>query len=223
MAKICIPNSRKGKFNSLAEVYSLLTRNGSWGIFTLSVIVYNNIFYRDYLREHGMIELKKLIVEEAPDLVNEVKTLELLDGDPLADYNLQYYYIKDKITILGHKFNGLKDIRSHVEAYGRCCPSYLDFSIDEKVVPYDDVHIGLLWEPYPIFDCFDVGDDRTYENYIFSREPITEAFMNKISNSYKGVNFCLVNENLPEDKLPILYYRGDGNHLLLAAKEHIIE
>ena len=34
---------------------------------------------------------------------------------------------------------------------------------------------------------------------------------------HKG-NFCVTHENIPEEELPILYYSGDGQYMLLASK-----
>ena len=36
---------------------------------------------------------------------------------------------------------------------------------------------------------------------------------------YHTGNFCMVNEQITPELLPILYYKGDGNYMLLATKK----
>ena len=78
------------------------------------------------------------------------------------------------------------------------------------------VHIGHFYESYPVFDSYDLADDRTYQNYIFCATPITENDMKDAFKNFHGFNFSMVHENMPEENLPILYYRGDGKYMLLA-------
>jgi hypothetical protein len=63
------------------------------------------------------------LIDEAPQLKEEKVLLHRLREwaaeEKLADYDIQCYNIKDKVTILGHTFNGLKDIRRHIELSGR--------------------------------------------------------------------------------------------------------
>lgn len=78
------------------------------------------------------------------------------------------------------------------------------------------VHISHFYESYPVFDSYDLGDDRIYQNYIFRPAPITEANMKDAFCTFHGFNFSMVHENISEENLPILYYRGDGKYMLLA-------
>ena len=122
--------------------------------------------------------------------------------EKLSDYDIQCYNIKDKISILGHTFNGLKDIREHIELYGREGFDGLHCWSPTEVEPYKDVHIGHFYENYPIFDSYDLGDDRTYQNYIFRNTPITENDMKNAFGVSHRANFCMVHENIPEEKIP---------------------
>ena len=62
MAKICFPHHSHGEFNSLKEAYRYLRkREYGWSWFTLTEIVKYNVLYRDYLREHGIDSLIKII------------------------------------------------------------------------------------------------------------------------------------------------------------------
>lgn len=140
--------------------------------------------------------------------------------EKLADYDIQCYNIKDKITIHGHTFNGLQDIREHIELFGREGHDGLHCWSPTEVEPYKDVHIGHFYENYPVFDSYDLGDDRTYQNYIFRNTPITESDMKNAFGISHRANFCMVHENILEEMLPILYYSGDGQYMLLATKSN---
>ena len=90
-------------------------------------------------------------------------------------------------------------------------------TFDKEVTSYSDIHIGELYENYPIFDSYDLGDDRTYQNYIFRKNEITKQDMETAFTVYYKGNFCMVHEQIPEDLLPILYYSGEGKYMLLAS------
>ena len=123
MAKICFPHYKKGEFASLADVLKFLNRETySVSRYALCEIVQYNTCYRNHLRRHGVEDLIIRLIMEAPQLKEEKVLLyrlrEWAAEEKLADYDIQCYNIKDKVTILGHTFNGLKDIRKHIELYG---------------------------------------------------------------------------------------------------------
>ena len=223
MAKICFPHYKKGEFASLADALKFINRETySVSRHALCKIVQYNICYRNHLRRHSVEDLIIHLIEEAPQLKEEKALLHRLREwaaeEKLADYDIQCYNIKDKVTILGHTFNGLKDIREHIELYG--CEGFdgLHCWSPTEVELYEDVHIGHFFESYPAFDSYDLADDRTYQNYIFRPTPITEANMKDAFRTFHGFNFCMIHENIPEENLPILYYKGDGQYMLLASK-----
>ena len=86
------------------------------------------------------------------------------------------------------------------------------------------LHIGHFQENYPRFDSYDASDDRRYNNYVFSRNPLTvermEQYFNKVS---PHMNFCMVHENIPGEFLPILYYNGCSDYILLATDKGSME
>lgn len=223
MAKICFPHYKKGEFASLADALKFMNRETySVSRYALCEIVQYNICYRNHLRRHGVEDLIIRLIEEAPQLKEEKVLLyrlrEWAAEEKLADYDIQCYNIKDKVIILGHTFNGMKDIREHVELFGREGYDGLHCWSPTEVEPYDDVHIGHFYDNYPVFDSSDLCDNRTYQNYIFRPAPITEANMKDAFCTSHGFNFCMVHENIPEENLPILYYSGDGKYMLLATK-----
>ena len=84
--------------------------------------IQHNTCYRNHLHRHGVDDLIVRLIEEVPQFKEEKVLLyrlrEWAAEEKLADYDIQCYNIKDKVTILGHTFNGLKDIRKHIELYG---------------------------------------------------------------------------------------------------------
>ncbi len=224
MAKICFPHHTCGEFGSLNEAFHYLKkREYGWSWFTLTEIVKYNIFYRDYLREHGIDSLIKKIIEEVSELSEDKKALNHLREwtvkEAIAAYDIQCYNIKSKITIMGHTFDDLEDIIKHRELLGKEFFRGFECFTPQEVIAYSDIHIGELYENYPIFDSYDLGDDRTYQNYIFRKSEITEQEMKAAFDlSHRG-NFCMVHERIPSHLLPILYYSGDGKYMLLATNK----
>ncbi len=225
MAKICFPHHSKGKFDSLAEALQTLKEERSdWHDYQLTDIVQYNVCYRDYLRTYGMEALIEHLIEEAPELGNESGALTRLRDwwtrkGRLADYDIQCYHINDKITILGRTFDGLEDIFGHRAIIGKEFFSGFECFTPNEINEYPDVHIGELYENYPTFDSYDIADDRTYQNYIFRTKPIAEGDMTEAAKTTKRSNFCMVHEDIPLHNLPILYYRGEGEYMLLATKK----
>lgn len=183
-------------------------------------MVQHNRCFRDYLRKYGVEELIRFLVKEMPELKKSEFALQYLkewiSQTKLADYNIQRYHIKDKITILGHEFNGLEDIQNHCAMVGKKYLQGLRCWHREGRTEYPDIHIGKLYDDYPSFDSYDSCDNRTYQNYIFRTAPITEDNMKEVFKIPHNFNFCMVHEHIPKERLPILYYSGEGEYMLLA-------
>ncbi len=81
-----------------------------------------------------------------------------------------------------------------------------------------DIHVGEIYESYPIFDSSDLKDRRSFRNFIFRHSPICETDMRDALAIPHRCNFCMVQECIPHDMLPVLYYKGDGEHMLLATE-----
>lgn len=222
MAKICFPHHSNGKFDSLKEaVRTLKRRKSGWWEYMLTDIVRYNVCYRDILRKHGIETLIERLVGEAPELGSDGGSLDHLREwwertKPLGAYDIQCYHVKDRVTILGHTFEGLEDIVRHRGIIGRDLWNDIDCSVPDRVDEYPDVHIGELYSNYPVFDSFDLGDDRTYRNYIFRSSPVTEREMKKAYDAPFTSCFSMVHENMRKNRLPVLYYDGDSAYMLLA-------
>lgn len=124
--------------------------------------------------------------------------------------------ITDDIDILGYVFHGLADIQKHVEM--SLYKSYLKGKAYEREPERAcDVHVGEMWMPYPCFDSEDyANENRTYQNFIFRQQPITQDDMRRLSELPAKGNECRISDNVPTDMLPMVYYIGDGDTLLLA-------
>ena len=128
-------------------------------------------------------------------------------------------YIKEvgknsKIEILGHVFNGLADIKRAVETY---CRIDRDSWNTEPKSPADGIHVICVYEPYPCFDSEDyANEDRDYSNYFFSTRPFTKQQIDRLSKLPGRCNAQIVCDTMPEWSAPAVYYRGDGEKMVVA-------
>ena len=123
--------------------------------------------------------------------------------------------IHDDVEILGLVFHGLQDISAHVEmsqAVGSSCkPSVKEPKKTGRV------HVGELWMSYPCFDSSDyLYENRTYQNYILRERPITFEDMERLRKLPSGMNAQRLSPSVPEDMLPMVYYVGDGDTMIVA-------
>ena len=220
MANICFPHYRRGDFDSLHEAYSYLREENCWSRYNLFDIVRFNVCYRDHFRKYGFLALMAMILEDECLLTKEREVIDCLCKSAsnwhIANYDIQCYNIKDKITVLGHTFDGLEDIIAHREVVGKQYYSGFECFVPSNIAPYDDIHIGEIYDSYPTFDSYDSADNRTYQNFIFRKKEISALDMKSAYDIPHISNFCKVHENIPEEMLPILYYSGDGKYMLLA-------
>ncbi len=223
MTKICFPHHICGDFDSLRDAYNTLKNIPyGWDLGTLRDIIIYNTRYRDCLRKYGYNALTDLLFDDGCPIAKDIKTSLYMDTalpEHIKWYDIQCYNIKDKITILGHTFNGLEDIAAHCEMTGRDGCNGLECHAFDEYRTYRDVHIGMIYKNYPVFDCYDACDNRCYRNFIFrKRKEITSKDIEDTFRYVKFKNdFCMVHEEIYASYLPILYYRGDGNYMLLAS------
>lgn len=223
--KICYPGYRNAEFASLRDAVLYLKRNGGGQEYSITELLKYNVCYRDYLRNHGIETLLKRIISDIPELATEEKVIKRIrewydkEGKKLAAYDIQCYNIKDAITVLGHEFYGLEGVISNRTAYARIGHSDISISDCTPKKNPPGLYVSEFYATYPIFDSYDVGDDRTYQNYVFTNQPIDDTRLKEISEIRHNYNYCMVHENIPEHLLPILYYRGDGDYMILAQKK----
>lgn len=119
-----------------------------------------------------------------------------------------------KVVILGQVFNGLNDIKQAVEAYCRVGSKPWD---TEPKTPYEGIHLLCVYEPYPCFDSEDyANEDRDFSNYFFSVKPFTKQQIERLSKLPGRRNAKMVNDTMPEWAVPAVYYRGEGDIMLVA-------
>lgn len=146
---------------------------------------------------------------------NAERLLPPFDTSERGSHEIRRCSITDDIEILGHVFHGLKDIQTHVEM-----SLYKSYSRGEANArdPKQrcDVHVGEMWMPYPCFDSSDFANEsRDYQNFIFRGRPITQEDMKKLSELPSLGNECRITENVPTEMLPMVYYVGDGDVMLV--------
>lgn len=224
MAKICYPSYRKFQFSSLSQWFEYFDSKDRYlSPFTLCEIVQYNPCYRDLLRSDGLDAVINRLVSEAPGILEKPQWFESLKNawkdNNIADYDIQCIGIHRKVTILGYTFNGLEEIRSRVEMFGFSHYNNLLCKFDSQQSDKIGVHIGCISRDYPKFDEFDASDNRQFQNYIFKTEPLTEEMMIEAHRIPARTNFCMVNEDIPESELPVLYYSGSGKYMFLATKK----
>ena len=223
--KICYPGHDGSGFASLSDAVQYFRKNGSNMEYRIRDLIMYNICYRDYLRNYGIEMLLKRLVADVPDLSEDMSLLQSLrkwydeEGKELAGYDIQCYNIRDTITVLGHKFQGLGDLIAHTTAYARIGHSDISISSCSAKKKVPGLYVSEFYATYPIFDSYEIGDGRTYQNYVFTSEPIDDEQLKEISQIRHNYNYCMVHEHIPEKHLPILYYRGDGDYMVLAQKK----
>lgn len=138
----------------------------------------------------------------------------------VMDIAIQEIPVTAEIGLLGHTFSGLAEVELAVEVSARIrtgALGYRDIAHRTPDRPIPDVHVALLYEPYPCFDSYDYASEtRRYCNYFLSSRPFTNADIERLGRLRMSCNNCLVTENIPAGDTPVLYYRGDGSVMLLA-------
>lgn len=182
-------------------------------------IVLFNVRYRDILREKGRGGLFATLCVEAPPFRRDTEAIRHLEGaldrwGQLADYDIQCLSVQDTFCVLGQTFQGLDDVTRKTDwfLWGDREPR----PSKRRQPRFDSAQILCNYEPYPIFDSSDWGDDRIYSNFFFQKRPFSAADFREIAGVEAKSNFCKAHDNLPhvEDR-PLLYYSGDGPTMLL--------
>lgn len=185
----------------------------------VEMIVMCNIRYRDSLRDKGMEGVIKMLIQEVPSLVDCQDVLDYLRSEwknnyhgHIADYDIQMLPEDQRVFIAGEWFDGLKDIVYHVEMSAKCyCGKRWYTSVYDKH-GVSSLHVGNIRNSF---------DDTFYNNFLFFRQPVTE---NLLDNCYERMpmssNFCLVNEHIPTDYLPVVYHNSEKQYMLLATAKN---
>lgn len=132
-------------------------------------------------------------------------------------------HIDSPVEIKGCIFSGLQAIRGAVGKFARISDSLFGSRNVFEVEPKGDSHgmyVLQMYEPYPCFDSEDYADeDRDYCNLFFSDQPFTEQQIEQLAHVEPEMDFRIINERTPEWAFPAVYYRGDGDIMLVASLE----
>lgn len=223
--KVYFPCYRGCEFESLEEAVNHVQQmSGGLSVYIDKIVMYN-ICFRDCLRAHGIEGVIKMLIDEAPAVAQDTQALDYLRSkwtermnEHIADYDIQCLPKDSRMRISGWWYDGLEDIEANVEMSGNPKHKFYRWTKREEYQrdPFR-LHVGNIWESYPMFDSSDASDGRSYNNYVFSKTPLVEEMM-EIYCSQIGAHFdfCMVHEYIPEILLPVLYYDGDSDCVLLA-------
>ena len=226
--KVFVPCYGSCEFENLKEAVNYVRQMPGGLSVYLDDIVFYNIRFRDCLREKGLDGVIKMLIAEAPAIELETKALDYLKEkwtdrmkEYIADYDIQCLPKDSLILIDDYLFNGLDEIDAHSEMSGNPTHRYSKWYSREGYMHNPaGLHVGNIWVSYPKFDSFDDCDNRSYNNYFISKEPLTEEKMDEYCNRIDTLgNACMVHEYIPEELLPVLYWDGDSDNVLLATKK----
>lgn len=209
MSKIIIPHTPKSEFSSLKEAVQYMQNLGyTESLRSLKYIVMYNPQYMNHLRRNGLDSLIGRLVGEMPELEHNEPMLRTLRNwateTPLMPYNLKCYDADDAITILGHSFENLEDIRNHTEIIG--CQGvdgvHCWSPVDEPVKCC--VHIGKICDGEFDFNQFDCYLSDYNEFYIFRKQRVLVEDMEAAIPYATHIQDYSMNDKFDLDQLPIL-------------------
>jgi len=227
--RVCFPCYGRCQFSNLQEAVDYVQQmRGGLSVYIDHIVMYN-IRFRDCLRANGIEGVIQMMISEAPSIALDTEALDYLRQkwtermhEHIADYDIQCYPKDSWMCIEGCWFRGLDDVDAQVEMAGFPSHSTNKWMSREGYMPNTKgLHIGQILQGYPVFDCYDLSDDRYYTNYIFAKTPLTDDMMEQYCSQVSDhFNSCMVHEHIPAAFLPILYYNGDSNNVLLATAKH---
>ena len=222
MPQLCFPHYKRGEFDALHEVLEFLgAETYSTSRYALRDIVLYTPTYRNHLRRHGVEDLIVRLMEEAPALKSEPVLLHRLrswaEAYPVADYDIRCYNIADKVTILGHTFKGLSDIRKHTECITCQTIPEQEYAPKKGKKRCEGVHIGCFFERFSYW--VNRSDDaRNCECFIFRTHPITESEIYNTLCSPHTIEHLRDTEGIDKEWLPLAYYPGEGEYMFVVTK-----
>lgn len=108
----------------------------------------------------------------------------------------------------GHIYHGLNELRRAArDNSGRCG------------------YVGEISERYPVFDSYDEADeDRYFSNFVFAKSANELKEKSDAAKQLKGSsNFCKLTADTPLRLLPMVYYRGEGEEMIICGLEIIYD
>jgi len=192
-----------------------------YNLYRFDNMMLHNVVLRDAMRSFGVKKVVDHIREFAPDNKSLRERFDFfIERHPdgcIGNLDIQVYSIIEDVDILGRTFHGLDDIMAYREM--SLCERYMSKTRASSVTPKRrcNIHVGEVWESYPCFDSSDYATEtRSYQNYLIRSKSITNDDMQKVKNLPTVGCLEKINEKMPVDVLPLVYYYGDGGFMLVA-------
>ena len=207
-------------FDSLSDAVDVLGYNIKY---LLPQIVRYNLQYRNLVRARGIGHTWLHLIKEAPALLDIDDIFNYLEMDfkrnPLGDHDIYYHPVDCVMFVSGMVFSGLDDLKMSVGITGPATSpaSPRDLRRETPRHRMDQRHVAELSCDIPCFDSYDyASDDRRFQNYFVSPEEFTSSQLELICSLPAKFNACKITETIPAAALPAIYYKGEGNVLLIA-------
>lgn len=207
-------------FTSLSDAINVIGYDIKY---LLPQIVRHNLRYRDLARTRGIEHTWQQLVKEAPALCDIDNMFNYLEMDfkrcPIGDHNIFYHPVDCLMFVSGVVFTGLDDLKMSVDITGPATspasPGNLSRETPRRRIAQR--HVAELSCDIPCFDSYDyASDDRRFQNYFVSPEEFTPSQLELICSLPAKFNACKITETIPAAALPAIYYKGEGNVLLIA-------
>lgn len=206
----------RGPYGSLDELLDA-TRNEIK--YYLHGVVRYNLWYRDIARRSGVDAIERVLLNECRRLADYPEALagvrDSLEREPISEEIDLFYWPKNGI-LEGENFSiSLESMEKAVEVYGSSNGSVISRRKEFKQLG-DGVHVAEVYERYPCFDSEDYAcENRYFENYFTSKEPVSDEAMKLLQNLKNGGNARLLTESTPARFLPAVYYKGEGELMIV--------
>lgn len=218
--KVILPEeSDKYKF-SVGDALKHISEHRKY--YLLDDMIMYNVCLRDVIRAQGVDSLVGMLMKKASNdrlLHERLEQFRLThQGLRISSYDVQLLHVNSELKLFGESLCGLSDIDSNVEA-SLLEESEMDMATNNEPMNRP-IHVGELWKPYPCFDIYDsASENRSYKNYIVRDRAITSDDMERLCRLRPHYNSLRIDEDLPTDMLPMVYYRGEGSFMLVASNK----
>jgi len=97
--------------------------------------------------------------------------------------------------------------------------------LKEVIAAAKDRKIGLDEMKYPCFDSYDYdNENRYYQNYYFGRNiDELDRKRDELKSVKPATNYCKLTHDTPLSLLPVLYYCGDGDKMLICGLDIVYD
>ena len=202
---------------TLAEALEYI-RNDKLNYARFDDMMLHNVVLRDAMRNFGVKKVINQIKEFAPASEKLEELFERFQNkysdDCIGNLDIQVYSVTENFQIFGETLHGLDDILAYMEISIGINQTSASIEKPEK---RGELHVGQLWERYPCFDLSDYATERRfYQNYIIRKEPIRKTEILQLKELPSFGNSKRINERIPFDMLPMVYYVGEGGFMLVA-------